>query len=73
MSACRHQNCRLPAHFVRAGCGIAPRSVLTHLYMSIIFFFNSFYTGVGQIVDDAVLEELNNDNGKTEVSERIFS
>jgi len=41
--------------------------------MSIIFFFNSFYTGVGQIVDDAVLEELNNDNGKTEVSERIFS
>ena len=31
-------------------------------------FLGSFYTGVGQIVDDIVSEELNNDNEKTEVS-----
>ena len=28
-------------------------------------FAGRFYTGVGQIVDDTVSEELNNDNGKT--------
>jgi len=31
-------------------------------------FLNSFYTGIGQIVEDTVSVELNNDNEKTEVS-----
>lgn len=31
-------------------------------------FTNSFYTGIGHIVEDTVSEELNNDNDKTEVS-----
>lgn len=31
----------------------------------IVIFAGRFYTGVGQIVDDTVSEELNNDNGKT--------
>lgn len=31
-------------------------------------FLNSFYTGIGHIVEDTVSVELNNDNEKTEVS-----
>lgn len=35
-------------------------------------FTNSFYTGIGHIVEDTVSEELNNDNDKTEVSNYGF-
>lgn len=35
-----------------------------------MFQLNSFYTGAGEIIDDAILEELNNDSEKTEVSTR---
>ena len=35
-----------------------------------LFQLNSFYTGAGEIIDDTISEELNNDNEKTEVSTR---
>ena len=42
------------------------------MYVYYYFSVNSFYTGIGQIVDDTVSEELNNDNEKTEVSTCII-
>lgn len=42
------------------------------IYLNLIFP-NSFYTAVGHLVGDSLSEELNNDNGKTEVSNRFIS
>lgn len=35
--------------------------------MICLFFFPSFYTGTGEIVDEIVSEELSNDSEKSEV------